>query len=264
MVHRRLRDISVWQFESFQKFGNILHFVSDRHDGTSTGKCSGLNLSLKVDDTPEHVLRNRKLLADNLNLDPGAFLFPDQCHTSNIRRVDAGISDSALLNTDALMTNISGRVLCVTTADCIPLIILDRLAHTIAVIHAGWRGLADGIIPGTIGRLKSEYNCQPENLFVGMGPSISAKHYEVGSDVLEKIEQVTGNLNQITFSSPSKGKAFLDLGNIAKFQLLSEGISETNIEISGICTFDNTSDFYSARKEGFNTGRFCTGIMIKE
>ncbi len=262
MYRRKLNDISVWQFELFRRIGNIEHFVTERHEGVSKGKCQGLNLSYNVDDLPENVTHNRKILAENLNLEPDVFFYPNQCHTPNIKRIDADTFQTELVNTDALVTNIPGKVLCVTTADCIPLILLDASTNTIAVVHAGWRGLVAGIIPGMILRMKSEFGCEPENITACIGPSISAKHYEVGPEVWGKVKRITGEKRNIIETDTSERKALLNLWELARYQLVSEKITEENIEIPGICTFENVADFYSARKEGFHTGRFCSGIML--
>ena len=119
-----------------------------------------------------------------------------------------------------------------------------------------------GIIHQTIDEFKIKYESKPENIIVCIGPSISVINYEVGPEVIEKVINITGDTNGIIRNLAKKEKGFLDLWELAKFQLVVHGIKTQNIEISGICTYENFADFYSARKEGFNTGRFCTGIVL--
>jgi len=89
------------------------------------------------------------------------FYYPDQCHTAVIKEVSSATTPDDLLSTDALITSEPGCVICVTTADCVPIILYDPLKNLSSVIHAGWRGLVAGIIPSTLTEMRNKFRCNP-------------------------------------------------------------------------------------------------------
>ena len=261
MIPEKLANIRVWHFDQLKRYRQILHFVTDRHGGISKDPYFSLNLSFKVNDNVNSVTKNRELLAGNLKLNPEQFLYPDQCHTSNVKLVKS-INQEKLAETDALITNVPGIFICVTTADCVPIILYDPVKHSIGVVHAGWRGLVGSIIIKTIDKMIENFETDPKNLLACIGPSISSKNYQVGNEVINEVVKLTRYKKGFIYNEDKSGRGYLDLQEFSRFQLINVGLDYHKIEIAGICTYDNNNDFYSARKEGFETGRFASGIML--
>ncbi|MBC7333265.1 MAG: laccase domain-containing protein, partial [Actinobacteria bacterium] len=142
----------------------------------------------------------------------------------------------------------------VLQADCVPLFFYDPSRKVVGIAHAGWSGTAKRIVKNVIKVMIEQYCCLPENILVGIGPSIGPCCYEVGLEVAKKISPVL-----------IKGsKYFVDLWQANKVQLLSSGVAEENIEVAELCTRCNSHIFFSARAaNGNRTGRFGAGIMIK-
>ncbi|MBN2613789.1 MAG: peptidoglycan editing factor PgeF [Bacteroidales bacterium] len=262
MLRKQLQGINIRQFELLSGLKPVFHFVTDRHGGVSEGSYASLNLSHKVNDLPGNVCANRKLLAKNLGIEETMFYFPDQCHTATVKEVNHETTDLDLVSADSLITNTMGKVICVTTADCLPILLFDPVKNACGVVHAGWRGLAEKIILYAIYAMKRNYGCLPCDIIACIGPAISAARYEVGTDVPEKIADNNATKGAIRSIPRKKDKVLLDLRRIACNQLIYAGVDVNKTEISDCCTFMQNSDFYSARKEGFHTGRFCTGIML--
>jgi hypothetical protein len=111
---------------------------------------------------------------------------------------------------------------------------------------------------------RSEFKSNPENILVGIGPSIGPDHYEVGSDVIREVKAKFGVDTPHILHEKENGKAFLDLWKANRIQLEREGIPSENIEDSHLCTYRDHEFFFSARQSGTDCGRFGTGIMIRE
>ena len=143
-----------------------------------------------------------------------------------------------------------------------PVLLYDKRNKVIASIHAGWKGTVNGIVNVVVDVLKSEFNTDTENIIAGIGPSISAKNYEVGPEVIEAFEKTFSNHRElITNRHDNKAHVDLWLGN--KTWLINQGVPEKNIEISGLCTYDNSDTFFSARYFKNKTGRFRGCIVLK-
>ena len=216
--------------------------TTTRQGGISRAPFSGFNLADHVGDTSEDVETNRQILSDHLGGLPIQWL--TQVH--GVRVVEAGEATSP--EADAAWTTRRQQVLAVLTADCLPVVLADRAATIVAVVHAGWRGLVDGVIPSTLAAMP----IRPE--FAWLGPAIGADVYEVGEEVLEQVvRQDPGNQLAIRRGTVA-GKGYLDLARMAERQLQAAGVSE--VFASGLSTWD-TSRFYSYRREG-STGRTAT------
>ena len=163
-----------------------------------------------------------------------------------VRVVEAGAAASP--EADAVWTTHRRQVLAVLTADCLPLVLANRAATIVAVVHAGWRGLVDGVIQEALAAMP----IRPD--FAWLGPAIGADVYEVGEEVLEQVvRQNPGNEAAIRPGAVA-GKGYLDLARMAELQLQAAGVME--VFASGLSTWD-TSRFYSYRREG-STGRTAT------
>lgn len=151
----------------------------------------------------------------------------EQVHGNNVVCVRKKDDGKTIKNCDALVTNEKNLELCVRVADCLPVAVYDFATESIGLFHAGWRGLASGVIKNGIGLMVREFGSKPEEIIVYMGPHICKKHYEVGKEVAEKFD----------------GQRFLDLGKVAVEQLTGLGIKNKNITIDPLCTFENRNLF---------------------
>jgi polyphenol oxidase len=155
-----------------------------------------------------------------------------QVHGDRVVRVSKSDAGKVIVGCDGLITNDPEAVLSVHTADCLPIFIYSPEANSIGVVHAGWRGLNIEIISKAIRLMKEEFGAKENDLTIFIGPYICQKHYEVKNDVSEKFKDYPRALKDV------KGKLFLDLGEIAKQQLIKSGVNKNNIQFDGRCTFE--------------------------
>lgn len=270
MLEKRIGALCFWFFESFLEQEGICHFVSDRRGGFSEAPYDSLNLAFHVGDDPEKVIENRRLVARSLGIPLSNFTFAKQVHGANVKIITEEFrgrgaieQETAIDNTDAMITAVPNICLTVLSADCVPILFYDPRKRVVGVAHAGWRGTAQLIAKKTVRMLKEEFNCQPSDILVGIGPSIGPCCYEVGEDVIFQMERVLGEGQIYIEKGPVEGKGFLNLWEANKRQILEEGIPEGNIEIAKVCTYCNAGLFFSGRYGKGKTGRFGTGIMIR-
>jgi len=155
--------------------------------------------------------------------------------------------------------------LCVTTADCVPILLYDKKQKVIAAIHAGWKGTVGRIVEKTIETMNRQYSSSPADIIAGIGPAISIKHYEVGDEVIAAFIREGFILSDqgVAFRKNTASKWHIDLKEINRRELLRLGVAEANIEKSEFCTFEREELFFSARRQTEHSGRMLTGIMMK-
>lgn len=155
------------------------------------------------------------------------------------------------LDTDGLITNIPGVLLCMSGADCTHVAIFDPVKKAIGIFHSGWRGTAKLISVMGVCHMKKEFGSKPEDLIVSIGPSIGKDDFEVGSDVFFAYRGIYNEKQmKVLFRPDGESKWLLDQPTAIKLQLLMVGVKEKNIEISGFTTTGDNHLFSSARKEG--------------
>ena len=235
---------------------------------------SAFNINPFCGDVPEHINNCMDLFCNYLNISSDNVYLPHQIHGDEILKIDESFSEISadekaerLNGVDALISNIKNICICVSTADCVPILIYDKENDVIAAIHAGWRGTVKRIVEKTISKMRDEYNTNPEDCISLIGPSISKERFEVGDEVYDMFKNEKFNMKDIASLFPiannlGKHKWHIDLWAANKLQLIGTGIKESNIEIAGICTYDNADTYFSARKLGVSSGRIITGIMI--
>lgn len=253
MIQGRL---SVFKFESFKKYKNISHFVT-----TKEGWVSG-NKPRFTGDNESDYSEFRKELAVACDTITGQFVFPRQTHSDRVAVVSSGTNANIIADTDALITNEPGLFVCVQTADCVPVLLYDPQKKVVAAVHAGWKGTISKIVLKTVQKMAGQFGCQPSDIVAGIGPSIHMHAYEVGPEVVEMVQNNFGNSSALLKPSLNSGKAYFDLWEANQTVLAESGISEENIEIMGLCSFEHSDLFYSARRDGADTGRMVSGIRI--
>lgn len=265
-------DNSLWEFESFKQFAPYLtDFVTSRHGGYSSGAYATFNCSPFSGDDLRNVERNLEKLYTSLPCRPKQLFRPRQVHGIGLRVIDEEfLTNSAecqqllLTNIDALVTNLPGYCVCVSTADCIPVLLYDKKHGVVAAIHAGWRGTLKRIVYSTLLQMQTLYGTQGEDIYAGIGPGISLQAFEVGDEVFFAFQQELFDMEHLSFRDEKTGKYHIDLWQANCQQLEYFGIPRQQIELSGICTYTRWKDFFSARRLGKNSGRILSGIMINE
>lgn len=161
---------------------------------------------------------------------------------------------------DALVTNLKNVPLMIFTADCVPVVMIDKKNKAIGVAHAGWKGTYAEISKNTISLMKKEYGTDPKDLVCVIGPSIGECCYEVSEDLYLKFKDKFKEAEDIC--SIEDSKFFLNLWNINKYSLVNEGVLESNITSMNICTNCNSDTFYSYRAHDKTDKRIGTIVEI--
>jgi YfiH family protein len=221
-------------------------FVTDRFGGVSARPFDALNLGDHVGDDIDAVQENRRRVAQAVGVALGQLVIARQVHGATVLDVTTSRSD---LVGDALCTKESGLALAILVADCVPLALVDPEQHLLTLVHAGWRGLASGVIANAL----AAYD-QPKNVTAFIGPSISKESYQVGPDVAQHFLAYEKALQ-----SDVKDRSRLDLRNVAIQQLELAGVHSDNIICSREVT-DGGELFYSDRAAR-PCGRF--GLVAK-
>lgn len=203
---------------------------------------------------------NRVKLASLLGIDNSKLIFPRQTHSNTVCKL-FDVPDEEIAETDALMTNQRGLCLCVQTADCVPILLFDPVKNVVAAVHAGWRGTVNQIAAKTLREMKSHYSCSGKDILAVIGPSIGPEVYEVGNEVVEAALASIPEA-KLTLHRNSAGKFHFNLWEANRLILLSCGLKYKNIEILEECSFLESDKYFSARREGVQTGRMVSGIML--
>jgi YfiH family protein len=229
----------------------IKAFSTTRQNGFSLAPFDSFNLAEHVDDKVENVKRNRIKLQTILQL-PAEPFWLSQIHSTKV--VEAKC-DSSYPIADASYTSTTNTICAVLTADCLPLLICDKKASCVAAVHAGWKGLANGIIEETLKTL----NIPGEELLVWLGPAIGPDTFEVGEDVLQKFMEYDSHAKK-AFRALPNNKWLANIYELAKQRLLNFGVTE--IYGGEFCTFTQKDKFFSYRRDK-QTGRMASLIWIE-
>lgn len=280
---------------------HVVAFSSTRKGGCSEGNYKAFNVNLYCGDNPAHIAANRRALCHLLQIDEERLFMPHQVHGTEVRRIDEPfLSLSAqervacLEGVDAVMTHLRGVCIGVSTADCVPILLYDAEHHAACAIHAGWRGTVARIAEKAVTAMQQAYGTQPSQLIATIGPSISLDSFEVGNEVYEQFDASGFTMEQIARQYPPMSgtkqhqqsintqqsppnthhpstpdtqhpspKWHLDLWECNQQQLVSTGIKKANIQVAGICTYQHSDEYFSARKLGIDSGRILTAILLK-
>jgi YfiH family protein len=276
--------------EKLGKLAWLVHAFSTRHGGVSrVYGGSTLNLGFTQQDSRAAVERNRELFLKALGAANGRKSWPlvslRQIHSDLIHRVDR-MPDQPLAG-DGLVTDTPGLVLAVQTADCLPIILVDRKRRAVGVFHAGWRGTVKRIVEKGVGEMRKHFGSDPRDLVVAIGPGIRGCCYEVGEEVRIKFEAQFAYANSLfrevkesdpvrekypllflTARAPGHSKLpvrlFLDLVEANRRQLLDAGVPAKNIDAAAPCTACHSELLFSFRAEKGVTGRMMAAAGIND
>ena len=232
---------------------NVRSMQTTRNGGVSTGAFASLNLGAHVNDDPIAVAANRQLLSAYLPSEP---VWVNQVH--GVEVIDAAAS-SCLQNADASFTT-KQNVVCVTmTADCLPVLLCDKKGTVVAAVHAGWRGLCDGVIEAAVAKMQ----VPASELLVWLGPAIGPDAVEVGDDVREQF--IAKDTNAGLAFRPHGDKWLCNIYLIAQQRLNAAGVTE--VYGAGVnedfCTYTDEARFFSFRRDHV-TGRMASMIWLEK
>ena len=260
--------MAIHRFKQMANYPNAISFYSDREGGYSCGNYGSFNCTSYCGDDIECVEKNRQKLIEWLH--GGELIFPRQTHSTNTLIIDNSFlnktqneQEELLQGVDAVITNIPDKVLCISTADCIPITIYDTQKHVIAAIHAGWRGTVGKIVQQCIKVMQSTFGCNAQDMVANIGPGISVQAFEVGIEVYQAFEKSGFDMHRIAQFNDNTAKWHIDLKECNRIQLVECGIKEVAIEDCQICTYNNHHKFFSARRLTIHSGRITNGIVLK-
>jgi hypothetical protein len=237
-----------WIVPDWPASPRVRALVTTRTGGVSRGSFASFNLGTRVGDDPAAVEHNRAILRRHL---PGDPVWLQQVHGIDV--VDAE-SAGAVPRADGAVARTRHGVCAVLTADCVPVLLAHRSGAAVGIAHAGWRGLAGGVIEATLARMA----VAPEEVIAWLGPAIGPRAYEVGPDVYDAF--VTRDPGaSAAFAPHGDGKFSADLHALARRRLAAAGVS--GAYAGGQCTYTDAGRFYSYRRER-TTGRFASLIWI--
>ena len=271
----------------------VTAFSSTRYGGCSEGNYRSFNVNRYCGDDEEHIARNLESLKSLLGV--SQVFMPHQVHGTEVLRVKQSVPWEGMADNfegvDALITDVMGICIGVSTADCIPVLLYDEAHHAAAAIHAGWRGTVKRIVKKAVESMHDSFGTRPEELQAVIGPGISLESFEVGDEVYDQFQKEGFPMERIARRYPVKPaqqgasvssfrfqasgnhqhpspithhpdtKWHIDLPLCNRLQLEEAGVSQ--IAMSGICTYQQSEDYFSARKLGINSGRILTGIVLR-
>jgi len=253
--------LDIYKFFHFTEDTNIFHLVSTKLKKHPYS----FSQALHTGEDKKSIVINRQTLTKEFHSDiPLHFIVANQTHSDNIyiitQKTTKGWNslDNTIQDCDALITNVPNVVLCILTADCVPILLYDRKNNVIAAVHAGWKGTKAQIVSKTIKKMQALYASDVDEIIAGIAPSIGKCCYQVGEDVAKYFFDTPQSYKKVNH------KYMLDLPYINKEQLLRCGIKESHIEMSNICTSCKVERFFSFRKEKGCSGRFMSMIVLKD
>ena len=215
-------------------------------------------------------------------------LLPKLTHSCHVEVVN---ERAAFPDTDALITQVPGLWIGVYSADCVPVLIADKRLNVVAAVHAGWRGTVGGITRAAVERMKADFGCRPEDMQAVIGPSISPDAFEVGEEVVMLFRQSAfpdsiirqsafpdsiirqvptahqaSSAKELSAACPTtdarQSSFHIDLWQANRWLLTEAGLRVEHIQLTGLCTWGLPNRFFSARREGYSTGRIVSAICI--
>lgn len=259
------------QLDYYDMGPSVVAFSSTRHGGCSKGNYATFNINRYCGDAEEDICKNREALCQLLDISNDHLIMPHQVHLTKVAKIDKAFltlnateRQAALEGVDALMTNLRGVCIGVSTADCIPILLFDEANHAVCAVHAGWRGTVKRIVEKAVGAMTAAYGTNPKQLTAQIGPGIHLDSFEVGDEVYEAFAQEGFCMEQISKKFPLfPYKWHIDLPICNCEQLLACHMEPQNISVSPVCTYQQAENYFSARRLGINSGRIFTGILMK-
>lgn len=239
----------------------VPHGFSTRVGGVSEGPFATLNLAITPGDDPAAVIENRKRFAAAIGVDVARLFQVSQVHGSSVREiVDGEVAGEVIREEhDAVIARTPGLAIGVRVADCVPVLFYDEASGDVAAAHAGWRGVAGGVVSSTLAQL-----CRfapPRAVVAAIGPCIGACCFEVGPEVVDALEEAAPGEGSLARPGP-QGKPHVDLRLAVRRQLRAMGVDDDRIEDVGGCTRCDAERWFSYRRDGARSGRHLGAIAV--
>jgi YfiH family protein len=259
VIRQDNHGLVTYQFETLAVDG-LVHAVFTRLGGISQGEFASLNVGRTVGDDEAAVAGNYARILAHLDVRPEQVVTPSMVHGNHIGIVAANDVGQIILRTDGLATDVPGVVLFLRFADCQPILLYDPANHAVALIHAGWRGVAQGIARRAIERMQEAFGSEPREIVAGLGPAVGPCCYTVGDDVASAMGYVLPDWKQ-AMTPDEKGQWRLDLSAANAQQLTAAGVEK--IEHAHLCTSCQSDEFFSHRASSGHTGRFAVVAYLR-
>ena len=258
------------QLLTYDLGNRVTAFSTTRHGGVSEGAYGEFNINGYCGDDEAHVQANRQLLATQLGVPADRIVLPHQVHGVEVRAVapelfglPAAVRAQILEGVDVVMTDMTSVCIGVSTADCIPVLLYDPVAHAAAAIHAGWRGTVGRIGDNVVKKMQSLYGTDPSDIKAAIGPAISVCCYEVDKPCADNFLALD-ELDSTKFVFPKgNGKFMIDLLETNRQILVHAGVKNENITVSDVCTNCNSELLWSHRATKGHRGTMSAFMCIK-
>lgn len=269
---RQMAGTTVIQAAVLEERDGIVHAFSTRQGGVSRPPFATLNLGQSVGDDPAAVEENRRRFFGAFGIETGSVVRVWQAHGNGVVRVDEELAGRAgfpgcLMDDqakfDALITQLPGVALTVSTADCLPILIHDPVRRAAAAVHAGWRGTAQRIAARTLDAMRDAYGSAPSDCRAAIGPGIRGCCFEVDAAVTDAMAAAAPDWGRHGRAN-RPGHWLLDLAGINRAILKAAGVPANSIEDVGLCTSCRRELFFSHRADHGRTGRMMNFIVLKE
>lgn len=268
MTHELVRKgpLACLVASSLKRFDFLSHAFCTRQGGASSGPYAAMNMSPAEGDDPARVDQNWRTLAQAFDLDSDCFFLLRQVHGEDVLILDRSFhreTFSAPPAYDATITDQPNLALCVKTADCVPVFLVDPSKRVIANIHAGWKGTARNIAGKVVATLVERFGSQVSDLLAVIGPAIGPCCYEVDDPVVAALEDWR-DIEDICRPSLHQNRWMLDLPRLNQAQLIRSGLAAQQISRIDLCTSCREDLFFSHRRDRGHTGRQVHFIMLKD
>lgn len=252
-----------------ENFKFINHAFSTKFGGISKNKFNSMNLSFKMGDQYENVLKNFDIFCKSIGFEKKNLVIADQTHSNNVKivtnndTVGNNLDSKRIKNTDGLITNQTGIVLMTSHADCNSLFFIDIKNKIIGLAHAGWRGTVSKIAEKMALSFIKKFNTNPENLICCMGPAIQKCCFKIHNDILPEFLKIDlPNIKDFIVKNAQNDSFNVDLLGINKQILINLNIPVKNIHISDLCTKCHSELFYSHRASGLKRGSMAAFLSL--
>lgn len=268
VIHIKKENVEYLQFRKLLEYSDKINhgYIIGLDKNFRTARAGDNKLTK---EEYEKAVNSYKVVCEELDLNYNDIVKTNQTHSDNVEKIEEEVlkdePDFAVYNqTDGLMTDKQGLVLSTTNADCILLMFYDQTKNVVANVHSGWRGTLQRISVKAVEKMKSEYDCNPNDIICCMCPSIRKCHFEVDTDVYEMFKNEFEDLKDTNgIFERNNDKWYIDTILINKIILKEAGLLEENIVDSGICSVCNKDIIHSFRAEGANYGLNTAIISLK-
>ena len=261
MLRRTDNGLVTYHFQRLTAEG-LAHAIFTRLGGTSHEPFATLNVGRSVGDDQSAVAHNLARVYASLGLAPDRVATAHQVHSNRVAVVTAQDGGRVVPATDALVTDTPGLGLLLRFADCQPIILYDPVRQSLGLVHAGWRGLAQGIARRAVETMHEAFGTNPSDLLAGLGPAIGPCCYTVGDDVASALGYALPDWRKVMTLEPSGTGWRLDLPAANAQQLAAAGVRARQMEQAGLCTACHNDEFFSHRAENGQTGRFAVAAYL--